>query len=80
MSDDIATGVHDSSPSSLEKPQQPPNMEILDEWQVAKRGIVLWLNNEPQRAESYLKAHIDSSVHAMTSYTFVAVIVSYIFI
>lgn len=74
--------------SSLVQQQQPqissddgrvkdrPNMDLLlDEWQLAKQGIVMWLNNEPEQAESFLKAHIQKT-HVMTSYTFISVIVS----
>lgn len=68
MNDDIR-----SDSSAVES--KLPNME-MDEWQVAKQGIVMWLNNEPEKAESFLKARIDTSVHVLTSYTFINVIVS----
>lgn len=61
---------------SVEEEDQYPNLDMLDDWQVAKQGIVMWLNNEPLKAESFLKSRIDSSVHVMTSYTFINVIVS----
>lgn len=70
MNDDIR------SESSAVEQSKLPNMDIMDEWQVAKQGIVMWLNNEPEKAESFLKARIDTSVHVLTSYTFINVIVS----
>lgn len=70
MNDDIR------SESSAVEQSKLPNMDTMDEWQVAKQGIVMWLNNEPGKAESFLKARIDTSVHVLTSYTFINVIVS----
>lgn len=70
MNDDIR------SESSAVEQSKLPNMDIMNEWQVAKQGIVMWLNNEPEKAESFLKARIDTSVHVLTSYTFINVIVS----
>lgn len=48
----------------------------MDEWQRAKQGLVLFLNNEPQQAEEFLKQWINSSVHVLTSFTFINCIVS----
>lgn len=80
MNDDIC---HDSSAEqqqqvnqSIGDRHQRPVMDLDDELQVAKQGIVLWLNNEPIKAESFLRQRIDSSVHVMTSYTFINCIVS----
>lgn len=74
MSDDIP---RDSSAAVEE--HHIPNManNLDDEWQVAKRGIVMWLNNDPVGAESFLKSMgLDSSVQVLASYTFISVIVS----
>lgn len=80
MNDDIC---RDSSaePQQVHQPtsddrHQRPVMDFDDELLVAKQGIILWLNNEPIKAESFLRQRIDSSVHVMTSYTFINCIVS----
>lgn len=78
---------HDSPPTSaaeqvvhLHRNQSAtPVMDTTSEEQsllAAKQGIVMWLNNDPVRAESFLRERIDSSVHVMTSYTFINCIVS----
>lgn len=72
-------GISNES-SDQQREHLRPNMDISDngdgDWLLAKQGIVMWLNNEPEKAESFLKAHIENSVHALTSYTFISVIVS----
>lgn len=77
MNDDVRSDSSAAVEQSV-KEVSSPNMEmLLDEWQVAKQGIVMWLNNEPEKAESFLRTRIDTSVHVLTSYTFINVIVSW---
>lgn len=46
-----------------------------EDWEYAKEGLNFWLNNDPQKAEEFLKTRIDS-IQVFTSYTFISCIVS----
>lgn len=73
----LNSGASGPGAQSLSRSENAPPM---NEWQIAKHGLVLFLNNEPQKAEEFLKEWIDSSVHVMTSYTFINCIVRIFFV
>lgn len=46
------------------------------DWEYAKRGIALWLNNQPDEAEQHLHKRTDN-LQTMIAYTFISCMVSH---
>lgn len=72
VANEIKPNVMESNNNS-ESAVPPPLLRNDAEY--ARHGITMWLNNEPVKAEQFLKQRIDST-QIMTSYTFITCIVS----